>query len=166
MIYEGYGSPITNNETFNQHQDRYLYLSGQKKYTPKDRTEPAIQYSPKTSSIENILEQDSQSIQDKLIHTAFSIVYRIRIYNDITGQLDYNWLKTKSGLTQLDDWLPGLNQNVERRKSMLTKELHALDKQRLEEKVNCWKDLSEPSGYFLDLMHQHKELKQDKAILE
>ena len=70
-----------------------------------------------------------------------------------------------SQFSQLYEFMPG-NMNIERRKSMLIKEMHQLDRQKLEEKVNCWKDLSEPVNGLVTSFHQNKELKQDRKFLE
>jgi len=165
MPYDAYAYPIIGEYDFNKQRDRYLIVTGQKKYSPTP-----LQYTPpqedKSASIETILEQDSRALLDKVVTTAFSIVYRIQIYNDIQKKLDYNRLKTSSNLTQLYDWIPGTNMNVERRKSMLIKELHNFDRQKLEEKAACWKDLSQPINDFVQLFHKNEELKQDRKLLQ
>lgn len=162
MNYDGYLYPIKNEEIIPQ-QDRYRYVTGQKDYA---RRSPEPQAEDKASSLDSILELDSRALLDKVVNTSFNIVYRIKLYNDITKTIDYNRLKTSSSITQLYDWLPGTNANVERRKSMLIKELHNFDRQKLEEKLNCWKDLTEPTSYLVNLFHKNQELKQDKKLLE
>ena len=164
-MQNGYAYPIIGTESFSRRYDRYLTVAGQKNYTPRT-VSCAKPDDAGASSIDSILEQDSLALMDKVVNTAFSIVYRLRIYNDINKSLEYNWLKTKSQISQLYEWIPGTNMNVERRKSMLQKELHALDKQRLEEKINCWKDMSQPVNYFVEFFHQSQELKQDRKLLE
>ena len=163
MTYNGYAYPIINTETFSKSHDRYLTITSQK-YAPPPPPIPAA--SGSSSGIEDILEQDSQALLDQVVTTAFSIVYRLKIYNDINTKLDYSWAKTKSQLFQLYDWIPGTNMNVERRRSMLQKELNGIDRQILEEKINCWKDLTQPTNYFVSLFHKHKELKQDRKLLQ
>ena len=163
MTYECYAYPIIEPKQTITQQDRYTYITGQKKYaiTAPTTKEPVSS----TSSIEDLLDQDSHALLDKVVNTAFSIVYRIRIYNDINKNLDNNWLKTKNALSQLYEWKPGTNMNIERRKSMLIKELHGIDKQKLEEKIACWKDMSQPVNYLVQFFHQNKELQQDKKLL-
>ena len=161
-MQNGYAYPIISPEYFSKSHDRYLTITSQK-YTPP----PSSPAAPSSSSgIEDILEQDSQALLDQVVTTAFSIVYRLKIYNDINTKLEYSWAKTKSQLFQLYDWIPGTNMNVERRRSMLQKELNGIDKQKLEEKINCWKDLTQPTNYFVNLFHKHKELKQDRKLLQ
>lgn len=162
MSYDGYLHPVKPEHIIIQ-QDRYRYITGQKDYTP---LKPEPRAEDKTSSIDSILELDSKALLDKVVNTSFSIVYRLKLYNDITKTIDYNRLKTGSSITQLYDWIPGTNMNIERRKSMLIKELHGLDRQKLEEKLNCWKDLSEPVNYLVGLFHKNQELKQDKKLLD
>ncbi|MCK4792644.1 MAG: hypothetical protein KAV87_53435 [Desulfobacteraceae bacterium] len=162
MNYDGYLYPIKPEEAIAQ-QDRYKYFTGQKDYACRS---PEPQAEDKASSIDSILELDSRALLDKVVNTSFNIVYRIKLYNDITKTIEYNRLKTSSSITQLYDWLPGTNMNVERRKSMLIKELHSLDRQKLEEKLTCWKDLTEPTSYLVSLFHKNQELKQDKKLLE
>lgn len=162
-MYDAYEYPIIEAENFNQAQDRYKVLTGQKLYTPQSSVQP--EYDSKVGSIESILEQDAHALLDKVVTTAFSIVYRIQIYNDVNRTIDYNKLKTGSQLRRLYDWIPGGNMNISRQQSMLVKELHSLDKQKLEEKVSAWKDMSQPINYFVELFHQSKELKQDKKLL-
>lgn len=116
-MQNGYAYPIISPESFSKSHDRYLTITSQK-YAPPQ----SIPAAPSSSSgIEDILEQDSQALLDQVVTTAFSIVYRLRIYNDINTKLEYNWAKTKSQLLQLYDWIPGTNMNVERRRSMLQK---------------------------------------------
>jgi len=162
-MYESYAYPIIEKENFGQSQDRYLTLTGQKQYSPSLGGQPVND--SKAGSIEAILEQDAHALLDRVVTTAFSIVYRIQIYNDIQKTIDYNRLKSSSQFSQLYELMPG-NANIERRKSMLIKEMHQLDRQRLEEKVNCWKDLTEPVNGLVGFFHQSKELKQDRKFLE
>ena len=162
MTYNGYLYPIKPEEVIAQ-QDRYRYLTGQKDYICRS---PEPQAEDKASSIDSILELDSRALLDRVVNTSFNIVYRIKLYDDITKTIDYNRLKTSSGIAQLYEWLPGTNMNIERRKSMLIKELHSLDKQKLEEKIACWKDLTEPTQYLVGLFHKNQALKQDKKLLD
>ena len=164
-MYDGYAYPIIEKESFSQGQDRYLTLTGQKQYAPPVTCSPRPEVDSKAGSIEAILEQDAHALLDKVVTTAFSIVYRIQIYNDVQKMIDYNRLKSSSQFSQLYDLMPG-NMSIERRKSMLIKEMHQLDHQKLEEKVNCWKDLTEPVNGLVGFFHQSKELKQDRKFLE
>lgn len=162
---KGYAYSKTEKEDFGRDYNRYLIVTGQKNYAPQPETR--VPSETGSSSIENILEQDTHALLDKVVTTAFSIVYRLKIYKDITSELTYNWLKTKNELLELQStFYPGVNMNIERRKSMLNKELNAIDKQRLEQKVECWKDLSQPVNYFVDFFHQTQELKQDRKLLK
>lgn len=164
-MHESYTYPIIEKESFSQGQNRYLTLTDQKQYmSPVTYNSGAVPDS-KAGSIEAILEQDAHALLDKVVTTAFSIVYRIQIYNDAQKTIDYNRLKSSSQFSQLYDLMPG-STNTERRKSMLIKEMHQLDRQKLEEKVNCWKDLSEPVNGLVGFFHQNKELKQDRQFLE
>jgi len=145
---------------FSAIHDKYLYRTGQKDYIP-------IQSQPTSPSIDSLLDQDSHTLLDKVVNTACSIVYRLRIYRDVNAELDYSWLRTKNELLELQSsFYRGANMNVERRKSMLTKELLQLDKQKLEQKVECWKDLNEPVSYLVNSFHQNQELKQDRKMLK
>lgn len=161
----GYAYPRIEKEDFSKSYNHYLILTGQKQYAPP--SESGVAYESKASSIESILDQDAHALLDKVVSAAFSIVYRLKIYRDISSQLDYNWFKTKNELLELESsFYRGQNMNVERRKSMLSKELLQLDRQKLEQKVECWKDLSQPINYFVDFWHQTQELKQDRKFLE
>jgi len=164
-MYDSYAYPIIEKESFSQGQDRYLTLTGQKQYAPPPTYSSGHESDSKAGSIEAILEQDAHALLDKVVTTAFSIVYRIQIYNDVQKTIEYNRLKSSSQFRQLYEFMPG-NINIERRKSMLIKEMHQLDRQKLEEKLNCWKDLSEPINGLVGLFHQNKEIKQDRKFLE
>lgn len=164
-MYESYAYPIIEKESFSQGQDRYMTVTGQKQYAPPGTCSPRPEADSKAGSIEAILEQDAHALLDKVVTTAFSIVYRIQIYNDIQKTFDYNKLKMSSQFSQLYDLMPG-STNTERRKSMLMKEMNQLDRQKLEEKVNCWSDLTEPINGLVGFFHQSKELKQDRKFLE
>lgn len=164
-MYDAYAYPIIEKPGFNEARDRYLIVSGQKRYAPMVTYNSAVVPDSKAGGIEAILEQDAYALLDRVVQASFSIVYRIQIYNDVQKTLDYNRLKMSSQFRQLYELLPG-NANVERRKSMLIKEMNQLDRQRLEEKVNCWKDLAEPVNGLVDFFHQSRELKQDRKFLE
>jgi len=163
-MYDGYTYPMVEKKDFGRDYNRYLILTGQKHYALPKNEHP--QYAATEPSIEAILEQDAHALLDKVVTTAFSIVYRIQIYNDVKSTWEYNWLKTRNELLELESsFYRGSNMNIERKKSSLDKELMNIDRLRLEEKVNCWKDLSEPVNSFVSLFHQTKELKQDKSFL-
>lgn len=138
------------------HEHTYQYAAG-KQYQPP---------TPSGVSIEDLLGQDSRQLADQVVNAAFCIVYRLRISDDIRKALDYSDCKLSSELMQLEGWLPGTNMNVERRKSMLQKELHAMQRLKLEEKLNCWKDLARPAQYFVDLFHQSQQLRHEQKVLK
>lgn len=118
------------------------------------------------SSIDSLLSQDSHQVMDKLMNTSFVIGSRLGIHSYINYTLDNNWLKLRNYILETESYVPFSNMNIERRKSMLTKELLGLDKQKLEEKVKLWNDLIKPMSYFITLFHQYKQLKQDRKLLE
>jgi hypothetical protein len=159
-----YAYPLVKEKDFGRDYNRYLILTGQKSYVIPQDVRP--QYAAKEPSIEAILEQDAHALLDKVVTAAFSIVYRIQIYNDIKRTWDYNWLRTRNELLDLESsFYRGRNMNIERKKSMLAKELMNIERLRLEERVNVWKDLAEPVNNFVNFFHQGRELKQERSFL-
>jgi len=141
--------------------NKYFYLQRAKEYSQPP-------YSPrqaKDTSIDDILLQDSTALLDKLVNTAFTITYRLKLYREINYSLDRQWNEIRAEVSDLSVFYPGSNMNAERRKSMLTKKLLGIEKMKLEHKVQCWKDLVYPTNYFTGLFHKHLEQKADQSIL-
>ena len=161
-MYDGYLHPKTRQEAFSRKYDEYATVTGKKQYSvmPVADSVPAEGF-----SIESIIEQDSKALLDKVVSTACSIVYRLRISSEINNSLDYSRVNLRNQLHELYGWHTGMNANVDRRRSMLIKEIQSIDRFKLEEKVNCWKDLSKPVGYFVDFFHQAHEVANDKKLL-
>ena len=158
MKFNAYYSAKYSNPMF----DKYLYEFKSVQYSP-----PTNLQSDKTNelSLDDILLQVSTALLDKLVNTAFTITYRLKIYNSINNALDSQWNEVRSEISNLSGFYPGSNINIERRKSMLSKELLGIERLLLEQKVQCWKDLSYPTNYFVDLFHKHLEQKADQRIL-
>lgn len=117
------------------------------------------------SSIDDILSQDSREILDKVKNTALSIAYRIKIHGNINDQLDYNWYTIKNEIVGMEMFYPLKEHGTERRRSNLTSELMKVYKNRLDEDLNCWKDLKDEMRYFIHLFHQYKGLRQDMKMI-
>jgi len=160
MNFNNYSSGYYNNPIF----DKYLYqqISNQNTYAAKQQEQPSADSG---FSLDEILLQDSTALLDKVINTACSINYRLKLYHDINKSLDDQWNKLRAEVGDMSSFYPGTNMNIERKKSMITKELLGIEKQRLEHKVMCWKDLIEPTNYFVDLFHKHISQKSDQKIM-
>ncbi len=141
--------------------DKYLYQkSHQNNYNANPHEQPEDNF-----SLDEILLQDSTALLDKVINTACSINYRLKIYHDINQSLDEQWNTLRAEAGDMSAFYPGTNMNIERKKSMITKELMGIEKQKLEHKVQCWKDLVAPTNYFVDLFHKHQSQKSDQKIM-
>jgi len=140
-----------------QFQD-YIYSQAKHINTPP-------QVSDSGFSIEDILEQDSGKLLDKVVSTALSLSYRLRLYRESGYALQNIWNETSEQIGGLSSFMLGYNMNIERRKSMLEKERNGLEMRMLENKHETWKDLNEPISYFIEQWHKRQELKQDKKIL-
>jgi len=116
-------------------------------------------------SLDNILNQDSLALADKAVNTAFSIAYRVQIYRDTRFSLESKWNELSSQIGELSSFYLGGNMNIERRKSMLEKERNGIEHLFLDNKLQTWKDLNEPTSYFLSLWHKNQALKQDRKLL-
>ncbi|MCK5707450.1 MAG: hypothetical protein KAI43_07330 [Candidatus Aureabacteria bacterium] len=144
--------------------DYYIYNRSKSYHAPFILSEHQKKPSDE-GSIDSLLSQDSQEVMDKLMNTSFVIGSRLSIHSYINYTIDNNWLELKNDFLSLESYVPFSNMNIERRRSMLTKELLGLNKQKLEEKVRCWEQLVQPINYFLTLFHQYQQLKQDKKLL-
>lgn len=143
--------------------EQYVYHSGK---SENQLLQDSQQQSELTSSIDDILTQDSNAVLDKVKNTALSIAYRIKIHSDINNQSDYNWFIVKNQLISLDDFYPARDQGSERRRSMLTSDLVKIYNDKLNEKLQCWKDIKDEMKYFIHLFHQYKQFKGDQKLLE
>lgn len=160
MNFNNYSVQNYNNPVF----DSYLYQVAKPKYhASQSDVKPAENDS---FSLDDILLQDSTALLDKVINTACSITYRLKIYHDINQSLDEQWNTLRAQVGDISGFYPGTNMNIERKKSMITKELLGIEKQKLEHKVQCWKDLIEPTNYFVDLFHKHISQKADQKIMK
>jgi len=142
---------------------QYLYHSGKMEYqTMHNLTNPK----PETSSIDDVLAGDSREVFDKIKHTALSVAYRVKIHNNISSMLSYNWYTARKEFLAMEQFYPGRDQGSERRRSMLTSDLFKIYKNMMDEELQCWKDLQEPTMYFIHLFHHYKRLDQDKKMIE
>ena len=143
---------------------QYLYHSGKKEYqTLHDVFKPAQSY---ISSIDDVLAQDSREVFDKIKHTALNVAYRIKIHNDISYILSYNWYTARREFLAMSQLYPVRDHGSERRRSMLTSDLFKIYKNMMDEELQCWKDLQEPMMYFIHLFHHYKRLGQDRKMIE
>ena len=157
------GSPLMYFDVLNRAY-RYEAIQERRDYLP---TLDVLRGKPASegSSIDDILRQDSDAVLDKLNLTSSIITSRMRLHDYVTYSLDYQWLQARNKVHELEGFFPGINKVVQRTKDGLTKEMLALDKDKLDEKVQCWKDLITPMTYFVELFHQYQQLKQDKKLL-
>ena len=129
---------------------------------PKDTSSE----SPKSSSIDNILEGDTEKLLDKIMNSARSIFSRLTIHQYTNNKMDSQLLTVSNKLLELERlFFPGTG-SFEQMENALTSEIHAVERQKLMEQLSCWKDLQEPMRYFIHLFHEHKALLQDKKLLE
>ncbi len=119
----------------------------------------------KSFSLDNILNQDSLALADKAVNAAFSIAYRVQIYRDTRFSLESKWNELSSQIGESSSFAHGYNMNGDSQKSMFEKERNAIERLFIENKLQTWKDLNEPTSYFLSLFHKNQELKQDRKFL-
>ncbi len=117
-------------------------------------------------SIDNILNNESKAIADKMMTSAHAIADRIKIHDSINDRMMYNWLYTRNRILEQENTQIRRYAKTDRMASMLTGQLITIDKIMAEEKVKCWQDLQRPMGYFVDLYHKYKELKNDRKLLQ
>jgi len=144
--------------------DKYLYDNQRKLYAPCAYPKPGLASSP-SSSLDEILLQDSNKLLDQVVNTALNITYRLRVYRDINSSLETKWNELSAEIGALSSFKIGYNMNVERRRGMLEKERNTIEKQRLEHKLQTWEDLNEPIRYLIQDFHKHRELKSDQKTL-
>ena len=166
MNFENNHNPFIDiyKQMLNRVYEQYLYHSGRKEYQVLQNS--TQEEKEATSSIDDILTQDSNAVLDKVKNTALSIAYRIKIHADINYQSNYNWFIVKNQLVSFDDFYPSRDHGSERRRSMLTSDLIKIYNDRLDEKLQCWKDLKDEMKYFIHLFHQYRQLKSDQKLLE
>jgi len=116
-------------------------------------------------SLDNILNQDSIALADKAVNAAFSIAYRVQIYRDTRFSLESKWNELSAQIGEASPFALGYNMNGENQKSMFEKERNAIERLFIENKLQTWKDLNEPTSYFLSLWHKNQALKQDRKFL-
>jgi len=109
-------------------------------------------------SLEDILEQDNNKLLDKVVNTALSITYRLKIYNDTQKALTEKWNELSFEISR--------HYYEQYSKSNASKERNQIEKMMLEQKHLAWKDLNEPTNYFVELFHKRQETKMDKKILK
>lgn len=151
--------------------DKYLFDTGRKSYMtakPLYDTKLNSNYSSGVSdtSIDDILKGDSEALFDKIKNTSSAIVSRLDIHSYINDRLNYNELKIDNEILESKRLYDTGYMLSERRRSMLTSEFIKLDKQRLDERVRCWKDVLNPMSYLVDIVAKYKQLEQDRKLLE
>jgi len=99
------------------------------------------------------------------VNAAFSIAYRVQIYRDTRFSLESKWNELSAQIGEASPFALGYNTNGENQKSMFEKERNAIERLFIENKLQTWKDLNEPTNYFLSLWHKNQELKQDRKFL-
>lgn len=145
--------------------DSYLYHSGKKEYqTLYSISKPQKSYTSR--SIDDILAQDSMKLFDKIKNNALSLAYRIKIHNDISYILGYNWYTARRDILAMYQFYAAKDRGSERRRSMLTSDLFRVYKNMIDEELTLWKDLKELKDEFIELFHQYKTMRQDRKLLE
>ena len=112
----------------------------------------------KAPSLEDMLEMDNHRLLDKVVTTALSISYRLKLYREGAYMLTNQWNELSKRIGQYPS-----NNTYEKR--TLYKERDALEQSILDQKMQTWKDLNEPVSYFVELFHKREESLADKKIL-
>lgn len=146
-----YGTPVF---------DRYLYESRYKAEPPKPSQTESNGF-----CLEDILGLDESRLLDKVVNTALSITYRLRLYEDSVRLFDSKWNEMSLAIGEVESFKVGYNANIDRRKSMLIKERNTLELKALENRLLAWKDMGYASNQFLTYFHKRLEGVQDKKIL-
>lgn len=142
---------------------QYIYHAGNRKY----QALAVLTYQPSQpgSSLDEIMGQDSREILDKIKTTSLCIAYRIKIHYSIDSQFESGWSSLKNELVGMDTFYRVRFQGSERRRSTLISELAKVYKGKMEEELQCWKDLVEPMRYFVHLFHQYVRQRQEKKMI-
>lgn len=149
------------NELFRKLNGQGLYQTSPKTIIP---LKPSSNQND--SSIDDILAVSSEALFDKVMNTALAIISRLKIHRYINYRLDYQSLYITNKVLELSGFYNSRDSNIEQLKNAFTSEILKLEQQKLQEKVTCWRDLLEPMRYFLNLFFQHKELQNDRKLLE
>jgi len=147
---------------------KFSYYNPSKSYDGSLYQNVLPKYEPvrqESFSLDSILNQESYALLDKAVNTALSISYRLKLYDHALISLESRWNDLSSKIGELYSFGLGNNMNIERRKSMLEKERSAIEFSLMDHRLQTWKDLNEPTNYFVGLWHKGKELKQDRNLL-
>ena len=145
-----------------------LYNKDNNKYSFSYITDNKQTKETDESSIDSLLTQESEALGDKIKNTAFSIYDRLRLNNEFAYVMQTNWLNTKNQILAMDVDNPYLGnyKNQDRRISMLESQLVSIEKDIMQERIACWRDVLLPMYHFIDQFHKYQQLKQDKKLLE
>jgi len=148
----------------------HIYREIAKKLNEKSfyskKTKEYIKETDNNSSIDNILSTSSEALLDKVFNSASFIISRLKIHRYLNNQLDYISLDLSNKKLELDRLCYSGDMNIKKLINSLDSQIIVLEQQKLQERVKCWNDLLMPMKDFLDLFFKHKELEQDKKMLE
>ena len=160
MIFETLSAPMPG--IYRQMFDRAYFNSSY--HMRKNYAVPQVTPKEEESGIEQIINQDSEQVLDKLKTSALSIAYRIKINKDINATLFDGWKDLRSEILYSEDFMPQDRQS--RLRSTLSSQLGTVYQQLIDEKRQCWKDIKDEMKEFIEFFHNYQNAKQEKSLMQ
>ena len=129
---------------------------------------PSAVTEPPASTIDRILFDKDQVLQQRMDSIIYQIQARRDLYEENMRRIDYQDCGISGKIDFLDEWMPfrQLNQVVERRKESLERELHQLDTERRAERVRAWEDVQRLYKDLLDTISDYRAALRTQGLIE
>lgn len=105
------------------------------------------------------------SLGNKVTGILSMIYEREEIAQEHSRKIDYESCAVKSKLFQVDDWVPGINRNVDKIRETTERELLGLEREKRMEQVACWRDVSRLRMELSETMQEwYREKQKDRLF--
>jgi hypothetical protein len=113
---------------------------------------------PERDALEDLLQEKVGTLSDTLSQIEHDIKSRQHLSQYLLADISqhYSYLKTK--LYDLDNWQFGRNRSIETRRSKLEAQLDALNQEKRQEQLQCWRDTAQLTKEFRDWFKQYRDL--------
>jgi hypothetical protein len=126
----------------------------------------AVEQKDKQSdSLEYLFQDKVDSLSEILAQIDRDIKSRNDLSKDVIEQIDQHYRYIKTKYYELQQWMFGHNRWVEQRRSALERQLDALDQEKRQEQIQCWRDIAQLTREFRDWFKQYCDLMQRIKII-
>ncbi len=133
--------------------------------TPLDALTDRILDTEEDGALADFFSARKEFLGKSVEHILSQIYERENLTSEHKYQIDIESCRAKTRLFEVDDWLPGLNQNVDKVRSNAEKDLAGMEREKRMEETACWRDVSRLREQLQETMKEWSEEKRRHNLI-